>query len=101
MTANVVCFTGTGGGVGPALGLTFGGQGAGNVVSNPNGLSCNSSVGVCASQFPVGTVVTLNATPTPPSTFGGRTGCSTANNVNPCMITLEGNSFVTVTFNPN
>jgi len=99
MTANVVCFTGTGGAGGPALGLTFGGQGAGNVSSAPPGLSCTSAAGVCASEFPLGTVVTLTATPTPPSTFGSWTGCSTANNVNPCMVTLEGNTFVTVTFN--
>jgi hypothetical protein len=99
MTGNVVCFTGAGGGGGPALGLTFGGQGAGNVTSNPAGLSCASSAGVCAAQFPLGTVVTLTATPTAPSTFGGWTGCSTAPNVNPCMITLVANTFLTVTFN--
>lgn len=99
MTANVVCQTATGGGGGPALGLTFGGQGTGNVTSNPPGLSCASSAGVCAAQFPLGTVVTLTATPTAPSTFSGWTGCSTAPNVNPCMITLEANSFLTVAFN--
>jgi hypothetical protein len=101
MTANVVCFTGTGGGggIGPALGVTFAGAGAGNVSSSPTGLSCASSAGLCATQFPIGTVVTMTATPAGSSAFGGWTGCSTADNVNPCMITLESNTFLTVTFN--
>ena len=99
MTGNVVCFTGSGGGVGPALAITFAGQGAGQVVSTPPGLSCASTQQVCASEFPSGTQVTLQANPTSPSTFGSWTGCSTASNVNPCQITLETNSFVTVTFN--
>jgi hypothetical protein len=99
MTANVTCFSGTGSGAGPALGVTFGGAGAGNITSSPSGLSCSSSAGVCASQFPVGTVVTITATPTGSSTFGSWTGCSTASNVNPCVVTLEANAFLTVTFN--
>lgn len=99
MTANVVCPTGSGGGGGPALGVTFGGQGAGTVASAPPGLSCASSAGVCASTFPVGTLVTLTATPTGPSSFGSWTGCTTAQNVNPCQITLVQNTFLTLTFN--
>jgi hypothetical protein len=98
MTASVVCFSGTGTGSGPALGVTFGGQGTGTIASQPGGLSCDSSVGTCSSQFPVGTVVTITATPNSPSTFGSWTGCSTASNVNPCQITLESNTFLTVTF---
>jgi hypothetical protein len=99
MNANVVCPTGSGGGGGPALGVTFGGLGAGNVGSNPPGLSCASSVGVCAAQFPVGTLVTLTAIPTGSSSFGSWTGCTTAQNVNPCQITLVQNTFLTLTFN--
>jgi hypothetical protein len=99
MTANVTCFSGTGTGAGPALAVTFGGAGAGDISSSPGGLSCASSAGVCTSQFPVGTVVTITATPSGSSTFGSWTGCSTAPNVNPCMVTLETNTFLTVTFN--
>lgn len=99
MTASVVCDTSSGGGTGPALGVTFGGQGTGTIASQPGGLSCASSTQVCAVEFPVGTVVMITATPNAPSTFGAWTGCSTAPNVNPCQVTLESNTFLTVTFN--
>jgi hypothetical protein len=99
MTANVVCFQGTGTGAGPALTVTFGGLGAGNITSSPGGLSCASSAGACVAEFPTGTVVTLTATPTGSSTFGGWQNCDTAPNTNPCQITLESNETVTVTFN--
>lgn len=99
MTANVVCFTGTGSGAGPALGLTFGGSGAGTVSSSPPGLSCASSAESCVANFPLGTVVSLTATPASGSTFGGWTGCATSASTNPCMVTLESSEFVTVTFN--
>jgi hypothetical protein len=99
MTANVVCFTGTGTGAGPALTVTFGGTGAGNITSSPGGLSCASSAGACVAEFPTGTPVTLTATPTGTSTFGSWQNCDTAPNINPCQITLESNETVTVTFN--
>jgi hypothetical protein len=100
MTANVICFTGTGTGAGPALVVDFAGQGTGNVTSSPGGLSCNSSAGVCAAQFPIGTPITLTATPTGTSSFGSWTGCASAPNVNPCTLTLETPTILTLTFNP-
>ncbi len=99
MTGNVVCFEGSGTGTGPELAVTFGGTGSGSVTSNPSGIECTSPSTSCSSEFPVGTVVTLTATPAAGSTFGGWTGCSTATNVNPCTLTLEANTFVTVAFN--
>ncbi len=100
MTADVVCFEGTGTGQGPELAVTFGvGNGSGSVVSSPGGITCTSSSTSCFAEFAVGTVVTLTATPAAGSTFGSWTNCTTANNVNPCSITLETNTFVTVTFN--
>jgi len=98
MTANVICYEGGGSGTGPALTLTFGGNGAGTVTSNPGGLSC-SSPGPCVAEFPVGTPVTLTATPTGSSSFGGWTGCASQPSTNPCTLTLESNTTVTVTFN--
>ncbi len=100
-TANVICFTGTGGGGGGgglALTLTFGGLGAGTVSSSPVGLSCASSAGVCAGLFPANTVVTLTATPTGASSFGGWSNCSTPASTNPCMVTVSSDQAVVATF---
>lgn len=99
MTASVVCFVGSGTGTGPALTVTFGGSGTGNVVSSPGGLSCSSSAGVCSAQFPVGTVISLTANPTGTSSFGGWANCASLPSVNPCTLTLETNTTVIATFN--
>lgn len=99
MTANLVCYQGGGTGAGPALTVTFGGNGTGNVTSSPTGLSCSSAAGACVAQFPVGTAITLTAAPTGSSTFGGWQGCASQSNVNPCTLTLQSNTNVTVTFN--
>ena len=99
MTGNVVCFTSSGGGAGnPALTLTFQGIGSGTVSSNPTGLSC-SSPGPCAAAFPVGTQVTLTATPTGTSSFGSWSGCDSLGTTNPCTVNLSANKTVTVSFN--
>lgn len=99
MTANVVCFTGTGGGTGdPALTLTFQGTGTGTVTSNPLGLSC-ASPGPCVTQaFASGTTVTLTATPTGTSTTGTWPSCPSSA-ANTCTVDLSGNTTVTVAFN--
>jgi hypothetical protein len=99
MTANVVCYTGNGGLGGAPLTLLFAGNGTGTVSSAPSGLSCASTVGACVTLFASGTVVNLTATPTGTSTFGGWTGCSTPATTNPCTVTVEGATNVTVTFN--
>lgn len=78
MTANVVCFSSTGGGggggSGPSITLNFLGTGSGTVTSSPPGLSCASTAGTCSSSsFASGSTVTLTAAPN--GTFGGWTGC--------------------------
>jgi Bacterial Ig-like domain (group 2) len=90
MTANVICFTGTG----PAVTLTFAGTGAGTVASSPAGLGCSTS---CSASFVSGTVVTLTATPNG-STFGGWSGCDSTSGA-ACTIALNTDRAVTVTFN--
>jgi hypothetical protein len=89
MTANVVCFTGTG----SILTVNFAGGGAGTVTSSPAGLSC---VATCSGAFATGTPVTLTATPNG-STFGGWSGCDTQNGQT-CILNLTENRTVTVTF---
>jgi Bacterial Ig-like domain (group 2) len=100
MTGNVVCFTSSGGGGGnPALTLTFQGLGSGAVSSSPLGLSC-SSPGPCVTQsFPIGTPVTLTATPAGTSSFGSWSGCDSPGTTNPCTLNLTANRNVSVSFN--
>ena len=98
MTANVVCFTGTGGGGGPFLTLNFAGNGTGTVTSSPQGLSCASTAGTCTASFPSGTSITLTATPVGTSTFGGFTGgCTNSSSV--CTFSLQSDTIVIATFN--
>jgi len=99
MTANVVCFTASGGGAGsPALTVTFAGNGSGTVTSSPTGLSC-SSPNACLAQFASGSLVTLTAAPNAGSLFGSWVGCDTPSTANPCDVTMTTNRTVTVTFN--
>lgn len=101
MSANVICYTPTGGGSGnPLLSLTFLGTGSGTVASSPGGLSCPSP-GPCSSQaFAVGTPITLTATPTGTSTFGGwNSTCPNPTTTNVCSFTVSTNAVLTVIFN--
>ena len=97
MTGNVVCFTGSGGGVLPVLTLTFAGTGSGTVTSSPPGLSCASPT-PCLAQAQSGAVITLTANPISPSTFGNWLNCDSGP-ANPCTVTMTGNKTVTATFN--
>jgi hypothetical protein len=96
MTANVVCFTSTGGG-GPILTLDFAGNGSGTVTSSPAGINCASTGGSCSASFGSGTV-TLTATPVGSSSFGGWSGGCT-NSSSTCTFSLQSNTTVTATFN--
>ena len=100
MTANVICYTGSGGGTGnPLLSITFLGTGAGTVADAAIGFSC-SSPGPCSTQaFTSGTSISLTATPAGSSTFGGWQGCPTSSTTNVCAFSLSGNPIVTPTFN--
>jgi List-Bact-rpt repeat protein/Big-like domain-containing protein len=98
MTANVVCFTSSGGAGSPALTVTFMGNGSGKVTSSPTGVSC-ASPSACLAQFASGSTVTLTATPNGGSLFGSWVGCDTPSSANPCDVTMTTNRTVTVTFN--
>jgi Divergent InlB B-repeat domain len=101
MTANVICFTGTGGGSGnPLLSLTFLGNGTGTVVSSPLGFSC-ANPGPCSTQaFVAGTPITLTATANPGSTFGSwNSTCPNPTTTNVCSFTVSANAVLTVIFN--
>jgi hypothetical protein len=100
MTANVICYTGSGGGTGnPLLSITFLGGGSGTVADSALNYSC-SSPGPCSTQaFTSGTSITLTATPSGSSTFGSWQNCPTSPTNNVCAFSLSGNPVVTATFN--
>jgi hypothetical protein len=99
MTANVVCFTGSGGGsTEPILSVTFPGAGTGTVVSSPSGINCPNTQANCSASFPTGTSVTLTATPVGSSTFGSwGEGCVGSTSI--CTLSLQADTNVTATFN--
>jgi chitinase len=81
------------------LSASFSGNGAGNINSNPSGISCVS--GTCTVQFSRGSTITLLATPSSNSTslsyFSAWNGCtSTASNS--CTIVINAAKNVTATF---
>jgi hypothetical protein len=94
MTANVVCFTGTG----PTVTVDFAGTGSGTISSSPPGLGCSSTAGSsCTGSFPTGSSVTLTAIPN--GTFGGWAGCTIAAGTTCTLQNLTNNVTVTATFN--
>jgi hypothetical protein len=98
MTANVTCYSGSGTGAGPAVTIAFAGTGSGTVTSS--GWSCTSSGGACVNTFAAGTVLTLTATPTAPSTSASWGGtCPTPTTSEICTFTVEENTTVTASFN--
>ena len=69
------------------------GTGHGSIASSPLGIDCN---GDCTENYPVGTAVTLTATPDIDSVFSGWSGdCSGAGL---CIVTLDRTRSVTATF---
>jgi hypothetical protein len=80
------------------LSVTIEGGGSGTVTSVPDGINC--TVGTCTATYPLGTPVTLTATPDPGSTFGGWIGCTDLG-TDPlsCPVTMSGPKSVTATFN--
>ena len=71
--------------------------GAGTVSSNPTGINCGST---CSANFNSGTTVTLTASPSTGSTFGGwsggNAGCTGTGN---CVVNMTAAKSVTATFN--
>ena len=95
MTANVVCFTGSGGG-GPSLTVNFPGPGSGSITSTPSGLSCAST---CTASFASGTTVMLTATASGGFSFASWGNCDTVSGQVCTVNNLTSDRAVTVTFN--
>jgi uncharacterized protein (DUF1800 family) len=70
------------------------GLGKGTVTSSPAGIDCGTA---CASDYVVGTTVTLTPTPALLSLFTGWTGCDTTNG-NACTVTMRANKSVSAQF---
>jgi hypothetical protein len=100
MTAEVVCFSSSGGGAGPFILQVFV-SGTGSVSSSPAGInSCTGTTGTCSALFNSGTSIALTAAPiAPATTVVWGPGC-TPNSANPlvCDLTLGANTQITATF---
>jgi hypothetical protein len=77
------------------LSVTKAGTGSGTVTSSPIGINCGLT---CSYDFAANSVVTLTATPTSPSTFGGWSGAS-CSGTGTCIVTMSSAQSVTATFN--
>ena len=75
------------------LTITKTGTGTGTVTSSPSGINCG---GTCSATYLNGTSVTLTATPSSGSTFGGWTGACFG--TGSCTVNLSGDYTVTATF---
>jgi endoglucanase len=75
--------------------VTEDGSGTGTVSSSPAGIDCSSD---CSETYACGTDVTLTATPTGVSTFGGWSGACTGTGT--CVLTVNAALAVTATFDP-
>jgi Bacterial Ig-like domain (group 2) len=93
MAANVVCFTGTGGGTSPVLTVNV--AGTGTVSSAPAGINCPTQ---CTATFTSGTPITLIATPTAPATTVTWAGCTPQTNPLACDLTITATTTVNATF---
>src|SRR5512133_2108767 len=74
------------------LTVTKAGAGGGTVTSNPTGISCGST---CTKVYNKDTAVTLTASPSAGSTFGGWSGDCNASG----QVTMSTNKSCTATFN--
>jgi uncharacterized repeat protein (TIGR02543 family) len=81
----------------PILSVTVSGDGKGNINSNPSGITCSEGTsGTCSYAFTPGTV-TLHASPSTISTFGGWTGCTPVTPTS-CDVLIDGNKSVGASF---
>lgn len=81
----------------PGMTVTRVGTGSGTVTSDPAGINCGT---VCNTQFPLGTSVTLTATPAAGSTFASWAGACTGTGLTCTFTPVANNSnSVAATFN--
>jgi Divergent InlB B-repeat domain len=73
------------------------GTGSGTVTSGDGAINCGST---CSANFASGAQVTLTASAAAGSTFGGWTGCTSANGAT-CSVTVSAATTVTATFTAN
>ena len=84
------------------LGATKAGNGSGTITStsnptNPSQINCGVSCSTATASYPVGTVVTLTASPAIGSAFTRWDGCDSTSGAS-CTVTLNANRTVTGTF---
>ncbi len=75
------------------LTVTRGGAGSGTVSSAPAGISCGAT---CNASFPLGTAVTLTASPDTGASFSGWSGACSGTGT--CLVTMSADQAVTATF---
>jgi hypothetical protein len=78
-----------------ALTVSKGGTGSGTVTSSDGGINCGPT---CLAPYDSGTLVTLTASASGGSTFGGWSGCDGVSGTT-CTVTMSGARSVTATFN--
>ena len=79
----------------PSLAVSLAGAGGGTVSDGTGAIACAPT---CSHTYPIGTLVTLTATPASGSNFVGWSGaCSGAGT---CQVTMNANQAVTATFTP-
>jgi len=85
-----------------SLTVALNGSVDGIVTSNQGGINCGGvNTGICTTTLTNGASVTLTATPTSPTTFGGWGGdCAFAGTATTCTLTMTASKAVSVTFNP-
>lgn len=97
-TGNTDTVTTTGTGVTAStttLTVTFAGTGTGLVTSSDGTINCSTQ---CSATYSVGTVVTLNASPSVGSSFIGWSGGG-CTGTGPCVVTMSANTTVNAQFN--
>jgi beta-lactam-binding protein with PASTA domain len=77
-----------------ALAVVLSGASGGTVASSPAGIDCG--VSSCAASFAVGKMVTLSATASAATAFGGWSGACSGSGA--CQVTMHSDQFVTATF---
>ena len=82
---------------GKQLTVNLAGAGSGKVDSITSGVTFTCTQGACPKILPYNTIVTLSATPSSPSLFGGWSGACT-NTSGDCQVTLDTDRSVTATF---